>query len=75
MQCFSDNKYPSILSPSDFQKCDLLEEMKEKEIKDKVMKGEFMKKQLNSKEELKLLEVLSKYKENWPEIERQLGKS
>jgi hypothetical protein len=34
-----------------------------------------MKMQLTAKEELKLLEVLSKHKDNWPEIEKQLGKS
>lgn len=44
--------------------------MKEGETKDKVMEGEFIKTPLSPKEELKLLEVLSKNKDNWPEIEK-----
>ncbi len=70
MQCYTDKKYPNILSPSDFQKCDLLDDMKEKEMKESVISGDFMKTPLSPKEELKLLEVLSKNKDNWPEIEK-----
>ena len=37
--------------------------------------NQMIKKPLNNQEQQKLLEVLSKYKDNWSEIEKQLGKS
>jgi hypothetical protein len=64
------------MEKNDFEKYDLIEIMKKEEnLKDSIESGNFRKKKLSSKEEVKLLEVIGKYKDNWGEIEKQLGKS
>ena len=67
IKCYVECQYPSILSPNDFIKCDLLQKLSSPDVSSKLSKSPW-----SSDETNRMLDLVAKHQENWHEIERNM---